>query len=134
MKIISEFADVFTLPLTHIIHTSLQQRKYPNIWKNETISPFPKVFPPEKLKHLRKIAGLFNFSKIFDKILSEYLIADMAATRDQSQYGNEKGLSVQHYLIKMLHQLLLALDKNTQSQSFAVILNMIKLSTDYPTD
>ena len=45
MKIISEFADIFTLPLTHIIHTSLQQCKYPNIWKNETISPVHKVFP-----------------------------------------------------------------------------------------
>ena len=128
MKIISEFADDFTLPLTHIINTCLQEGKYPNIWKNEIVTPAPKVFPPEKLKHLRKIAGLFNFSKITDKIISEYLIADMAATRDKSQYGNEKGLSVQHYLIKMLHQILIALDTNNQSQSFAVILNMIDWS------
>ena len=128
MKIISEFSDDFTLPLTHIINESLQQGKYPNIWKNEIVTHVPKVFPPEKLKHLRKIAGLFNFSKITDKIMSEYLIADMAATRDISQYGNEKGISVQHYLIKMLHQILVALDTNSQSKSFAVILNMIDWS------
>ena len=70
MKIISEFADELTLPLTHIINSCLEQGKYPNIWKKETVTPAPKVFPPEKLKHLRKIAGLFNFSKITDKIIS----------------------------------------------------------------
>ena len=63
-----------------------------------------------------------------DKILSEYLIEDMAESRDKSQYGNEKGLSVQHYLIKMLHQILISLDTNDQSKSFAVILNMIDWS------
>jgi hypothetical protein len=52
----------------------------------------------------------------------------MAATRDKSQYGNENGLSVQHYLIKMLHKILVALDTNNQSESFAVILNMIDWS------
>ena len=128
MKIISEFADDLTLPLTHIINACLQQGKYPIIWKNEIVTPVPKVFPPEQLKHLRKIAGLFIFSKIMDKILFEFLIADMAATRDRSQYGNEKGLSVQHYLIKMLHQILVALDNNSLSQSFAVIMNMIDWS------
>ena len=128
MKIISEFADTFSLPLYHIINASLQQGKYPNIWKVETVTPVPKVFPPEKIKHLRKIAGLFNFSKIMDNILSEFLVEDMSATRDKSQYGNEKGLSVQHYLIKMLHQILVSLDTNNQSESFAVILNMIDWS------
>ena len=128
MKIISEFADTFTLPLNHIINASLQQGIYPNIWKKEVVSPVPKVFPPEKLQHLRKIAGLFNFSKIMDKILSELLVKDMSLSRDKSQYGNEVGLSVQHYLIKMLHQILLALDTNSQSESFAVIMNMIDWS------
>jgi hypothetical protein len=92
------------------------------------VTPVPKVFPPEKLDHLRKIYGLPNFSKITDKILTEYLVKDMAPTCDKSQYGNVEGLSVQHYLIKMLHQILLKLDTNSQSQSFAVIMSMIDWS------
>ena len=52
----------------------------------------------------------------------------MAPSRDKSQFGNEKGLSVQHYLIKMLHQILLSLDKNSLYESFAVILIMIDWS------
>ena len=77
MKVISTYADELTLPLTHIINSCLQNGQYPNIWKKEIITPAPKVYPPEKLKHLRKISGLLNFSKITDKILSEFLIADM---------------------------------------------------------
>ena len=82
------------------------------------VSPVPKVYPPEKLDHLRKISGLMNFSKITDKILTEYLVEDMASTCDKAQYGNVKGVSVQHYLVKMLHQILLNLDKQSQSESF----------------
>ena len=48
MKVSSEFADDLTLPLSHIINSSFQQGKYPNIWKNEIVTPAAKVFPPEK--------------------------------------------------------------------------------------
>ena len=41
-------------------------------------------------------------AKICEKILSEFMIADMAEGRDPSQYGNLKGVSVNHYLIKMI--------------------------------
>ena len=52
----------------------------------------------------------------------------MASTCDRAQYGNVKGLSVQHYLVKMLHQILLSLDQSSQSESFAVIMSMIDWS------
>ena len=58
-----------------------------------------------------------------DKVLTEFLVADMAPTSDKAQYGNEEALSVQHYLIKMLNQILTQLDRNSQSQSFAVIMS-----------
>ena len=49
-----KFADDLTLPLTHIINACPQQGKYPTIWKNEIVTPVPKVFTPEQLIHLRK--------------------------------------------------------------------------------
>ena len=52
----------------------------------------------------------------------------MDSRADKSQYGNVEGVSVQHYLIKMLHQILLDLDRNNQSESFAVIMSMIDWS------
>ena len=52
----------------------------------------------------------------------------MEATRDMSQYGNLKKVSIQHYLIKMLHKILVSVDKNSISKSVAVILEMIDWS------
>ena len=88
IKIINRFADELTLPLCHIINSCLQAGQYPRLWKEEMVSPVPKVYPPEKLDHLRKISGLMNFSKITDKILTEFLVADMASTCDKTQYGD----------------------------------------------
>ena len=128
MKLIDRFADELTLPLCHIINSCLQAGQSPRLWKVEMVTPVPKVHPPEKLDHLRKISGLMNFSKITDSLLTEYLVADIAPTCDKAQYGNVKGLSVQHYLVKILHQVLLTLDKHSQSESFAVIMSMIDWS------
>ena len=44
---------------------------------------------------------------------------------DGSQFGNEKHTSIQHYIIKMIHRIQEALDKNSRRQIFAVIANMI---------
>ena len=70
--------------IANIINKGLLQGVYPNLWKLETVTPVPKSYPPEELSQLRKISGLFNFSKITDKILGEYLAKDMTATKDIS--------------------------------------------------
>ena len=92
------------------------------------MTPAPKVFPPEKIKDLRKISGLLNCAKIFDKLIAQYLIDDMAPTRDPAQYGNEKKIAIQHYLIKMFHTICKAVDKNSQKEAIAVIIGLIDWS------
>ena len=72
----------------------------------------PKVYPPAKLEDLRKISGLPICSKVADKIIGEFVLKDMEATRDPSQYGNEKQISAQHYLIKMINRILTAVDRS----------------------
>ena len=128
IKLIAEFGVEIAFPLAHIIQFCLKNGTYPNLWKIEAVSPAPKVYPAEKLKDLRKISGLLNFSKITDKIIGELIIEDMAPTRDPAQYGNEKKMSAQHYLIKMLHRILTAVDRNSQKEAVAVIINMIDWS------
>ena len=49
----------------------------------------------------------------------------MAKSRDSSQYGNEKGVSVNHYLIKMINESLASLDGNSTSEKFAVFCTMV---------
>ena len=120
-KIIKEFACELAKPLTDVINTMVSLGQYPNIWKIEIVSPVPKVYPTLILNDLRKIAGLKNFSKIAEKIISKWLISDMSDLRDRSQYGNEKGVSVNHYLIKMIYEILTSVDTNTSNEKFAVI-------------
>ena len=128
IKLIDEFAVEIATPLAHILNVCLMDGVYPDIYKVESVTPAPKVFPPPKIKDLRKISGLFNCAKVFDKIIGEYIIEDMAPTRDPAQYGNEKKISIQHYLIKMLHQILKAVDVNSQSEARAVIVGMVDWS------
>ena len=44
---------------------------------------------------------------------------------DISQYGNQKNVAIQHYLLNMIHRILTAVDTNTQKETFAVIASMI---------
>ena len=87
--------------------------------------PVPKVHPPESLSDLRRISGLLNLSNITDKIIAEIISEDMQYTRDRAQYGNQKKMSLQHYLVKMMHKILTSIDQNSINQSMAVILTMV---------
>ena len=128
IKLIQEFGVEIAFPLSHIINFCIQNGIYPDICKMESVTTVPKVFPAEKLKDLRKISGLLSFSKVTDKIVGEYLIEDMSHTRDMAQYGNEKNISAQHYLIKMIHKIHMAVDRNSQMEAISVILNMVDWS------
>ena len=128
MKVIAEFSVEFAFPLAHIINSCIEQGVYPDLWKKEFVTPVPKVFPPEKLKDLRRISGLLNFAKVADKIIGEMMIEDMAHTRDKSQYGNEKKVSAQHYLIKLLHRIYSATDRASGLKAAAVIVSMVDWS------
>ena len=52
----------------------------------------------------------------------------MQQTRDKSQFGNQKKIGIQHYLVNMLHKILASLDQTTQNKSIAVLLQMVDWS------
>ena len=59
--IIKEFAVELSSPLADIINCSIKRGEYANIWKVETVTPVPKVYPPKKVTELRKISSLKIF-------------------------------------------------------------------------
>ena len=67
-----------------------------------------------------------------EKLLSELIISDMKPNMDPSQYGNQTGISIQHYLINMIHRILTALDNNSRGDVFAVIANLIDWNNAFP--
>ena len=70
-SVIKEFAVELASPLANIINCSVKRGEYPEIWKLETATPVPKVYPPKKVTELRKISSLRKFSKIIAKIIGE---------------------------------------------------------------
>ena len=123
-KVIKVFALYLGHPLADIIYTSIVRGEFANLWKLETVTPVPKVFPPLTLKHLRKISVFLNFSKIAEQVISELLVSDMKEKWEKTQFGNLKGTGVQHYLFKMIHKILCTLDNNSKGEILAVIANL----------
>ena len=60
------------------------------------------------------------------------IISDMKAKLDPSQYANQKGVGIQHYLIKMLNRILTVLDKSSKGEAKAVIATLIDWKQAFP--
>ena len=130
-KIIKMFSNQLSGPLSDLINTSVRAGVWPSIWKHELVTPVPKRFPTKSLKDMRDITTLLTFNKIEEKVISELILSDMEAKMDPSQYANQHGVSLQHYLINMIHKIL----KNTENNSTevtAVLATMIDWKQAFP--
>ena len=125
IKVVKMFGYHLSFPLSNIFKRCCNSGEYPDIWKMEVVTPAPKKFPPETPNDLRKISGTLNFSKIFEKFLAEVMISDMRPTSDPSQYGNEKGISTQHYLINMIDRFSPVLTQTTLRRPMQSLLNSL---------
>ena len=83
------------------------------------------MIPPRTTSELRNISGLLTFDKVFEKLIAQLIISDMEDKLDPSEFGNQKGISIQHYLIQMLHRILSVLDNNSKGDIFAVVANLV---------
>ena len=126
------FAAYLAEPLADIFNCGLMRGEYPNIYKFEVCTPVPKVHPTQSTGQLRNISGLFNFDNIYEKLISQLIISDMEEKLDPAQFGNQKGVSIQHYLIQMLHRILSMLDNNSKGDVFAVVANLIDWNNAFP--
>ena len=60
------------------------------------------------------------------------IIEDMKAKLDRSQYANQKGIGINHYLINMLNRVLEALDKNSKGEVKAVLATFVDWKPAFP--
>ena len=89
------------------------------------MTPIPKIPQPKVIDDLRNISGLMNLNKILEKVTCKMVVSDMRKNMDPAQFGNKKGVSIQHYLIKLLDRVIRALDNNSRGEAVAVIATMI---------
>ena len=60
------------------------------------------------------------------------VVNDMKTNMDPAQFGNRKGVSIQHYLVKLLDRVISALDRNSRGEAIAVICTMIDWRQAFP--
>ena len=89
-KIIKMCAEQISVPLTKIINSSISSGIWPDSWKIESVTPVPKVHPPNFFKDLRNISGLVIFNKIQEKLITELILSDMKTTLDPSMKINQE--------------------------------------------
>ena len=91
-----------------------------------------RKFLPKNIDELRNISGLLNLDKIAEKIISKMMISDMKDKIDPSQFANQKGLGIQHYLVKMIDKVLKSVDKNSKGESLAVLATLVDWRQAFP--
>ena len=131
-KIFKEFSFKLAKPVVDVINSSIKQGLWPDIFKLEIVTPVPKEYPPKNVDQLRNISGLLNLDKIAEKLLAELIISDMRGKLDPSQYANQKGIAIQHYLIKFIDKILASLDESSKRETCAVLATLVDWKQAFP--
>ena len=101
-KILQEFAVELAFPFCDITNCSLKSGIFPDDFKISEIIPIPKENPPRALKDLRPISKTPIGGKIIEKAMVFELENDIKDTFNElNQYGNSRGCSTTHYLVKL---------------------------------
>ena len=111
VKIFKRFATQLAQPISNMINQAIVTGVWPDFLKLEIVTPIPKIKSPKSIEDLRKISGLMVLNKIMEKAVCRYVVEDMKTTLDPAQFGNQKGMGVQHYLVKLLDRVLSATDR-----------------------
>ena len=130
--LIRKFAKQIPIPLVDIINFSVKYGQWSKIYKKESVTPVPKTYPPKSPNDLRNISGLLTFNKIMEKMIGELLVSDIMENLDPAQYANQQGVSLQHYLIKMINVILTDTDNSKKGEAKAVKASLIDWKKAFP--
>ena len=120
-RILNEFATELALPYMDIINCALKTGTFPDAYKISEIVAIPKVLPPKELKDLRPISKTPVGGKILEKIILSDLDYDTKSTlTDSSQFGNSKGCSNTHYLIKAINEAFKSTDSGEATTAITI--------------
>ena len=60
------------------------------------------------------------------------MISNMKKNIDPSQYANQEGLSIHHYLVKFIDRVLQTIDSNSKSEAVAVLATLVDWKQAFP--
>ena len=101
-KLVQNCSATLAPPVSAIYNKISKYAIFPSQWKIEHQIALPKVSPPESEDDLRNIANTPFLSKVYESFVGGWLLPIIKPFLDPGQCGL-KGLSITHYLIKLLH-------------------------------
>ena len=119
-QIVHEFAPELATPYSDITNCSLKTEKFPDQYKKAIIVPIPKTNPPRSLSDLRPISKTSIGGKIIEKRMLLELEKDIRNQLDTDQYGNERGCSTTHYLVKLTDEAFKSTDKGKATTAITI--------------
>ena len=119
-RILKEFAPELATPFCDIVNCALKTGIFPTAYKKAEIVPIPKVNPPRSLSDLRPISKTPIGGKMIEKAIMSELEIDIEGKLDNTQYGNCKGSSTTHYLVKLMDQAYSATDKKHAATALTI--------------
>ena len=112
-KLRAECALFLAEPLSILFNTCLTQSVYPLQWKQEWVTPVPKITHPKEISDLRKISSTSDYSKLFESFLKDWIMEDISSKMDSAQYGGLPGIGTEHMVVSLVDRILKLLDRNT---------------------
>ena len=103
---------MLSVPLTTIINDSLKQSVYPSTWKQEWVTPVPKLSHPKQISDLRKISSTSDYSKLYEGFLKDWIMEDVSKNLDIGQFGGQPGIGTEHMMVCLLDRILKLLDQH----------------------
>ena len=102
VKLAKEFGPELARPAAQIFRTISKTGVWPTRWKTERGIPLKKTTCPKSEDEIRIISLTPFLSKVYEKIVVEWLSKYISDNIDPNQYGGKKGSSINHYLIDFI--------------------------------
>ena len=116
-KVRQECSPHMAGPLSTIINNSLTESVYPRPWKQEWVTPAPKITHPKEISDLRKISCKSDYSKIFESFLKDWIMEDVGENLDIGQFGGLPGIGTEHMIVCLIDRILKLLDRHTDGSA-----------------
>ena len=116
-RLLLEYPSIFAAPLVHIFNNCLQSGVWPSQWKKEVTNLITKRTPVRSTDDYRPIAITLIFAKVLESLVRDVLLLDIDGKLPKMQFGGIKGVSTDHYLMRLYDIIALNRDKG-----FATVL------------
>lgn len=130
VKELKMFSNIISLPLSIIINKSIEEKTFPDIWKECTISPIYKSGNKKDVGNYRPIALLNTMSKIFEKIIKKRINIFLEENKifDKNQFGFQSNSNTTSAISEIYNLITSNLDKGNY-----VVLVLIDLKKAFDT-